>query len=207
MESKFQTSFIPKKSLDTKSGVRVKTPLNLLALASIIITTLAVVGAGGAFLYKTILEGDIDQKQQELRAVQNSFDYEAAQNVGRIDAKLVAAEELLDNHVAVSNFFSYLEETTLQRLRFSEFSLSAVSKDRIAVIMKGQAKTFEVVAKQSEAFAAASALGGNFVNPIFSDLDLDEAGNVTFTFLSSVNPKLMLYKNKLVENNAVPAAN
>lgn len=199
MESKFQTSFIPKKSLDETSGVKVKTPISIFSLVAIILIALSVFLSAAVFAYEFIAKKQVASKKEELRQIEAGFDYGAVDEIVRVDSKLKSVENLLNSHIAVSNLFDFFEENTLQRLRFSDFTFSYFSRDRVVITMKGQAKSFEVVAKQSEAFSRAASAGENLRNPIFSDLNLDDSGNVAFSFLASVNPRLLQYASSMNE--------
>jgi len=192
MESKFQTSFIPKKSLGEGMGSRVKTPVSLLFVSAVIVTLVAVVGSGLLFGYKYLVQQQITQKQNELVEKEKSFDYASMNEIVRIDKKIKAAEGLINSHTAVSNLFSLLQENTLRNLRFTSFDFSYLAKDKIVVTMSGEARSFGVVAKQAEAF---SMITGNkaFSDSIFSDLNVNERGNVVFSFLTTVNPLTVSY--------------
>jgi hypothetical protein len=202
MESKFQTSFIPKTSLNESSGTRVKTPLNILFLIAVILTIAAVVGAAGMFGFKYLIQTNIEAKRAELVEKEKTFDYTSMNDVVRIDKKLKAAEGLINNHIAVSNLFSLLEENTLRNLRFTSFDFNYIAKDKIAVTMKGEARNFGVVAKQTEAFSKMAGVKG-FSDSIFSELNVNENGNVVFSFLTNINPTIVSYVNNLP--NALPA--
>jgi len=193
MESKFQTSFIPKKSLDDGS-VKIKTPISILFVSSVIIMLLTLGVSSGVFYYKNTLENKIASKQATLKDTYKNLDSSNIQNIVNIDTKLRIAENLLNNHTAVSSLFGLLQGVTLKNLRFTDFSFSYISPTKVAITMKGQAAGFEVVAKQIEAFASPSAKV-NFTDSIFSDFSLDDKGNVGFSFLTNLNPKAVLYKN------------
>lgn len=201
MESKFQTSFIPKKSLNEGSGTRVKTPINILFSFAVLVTVIAIAGSGALFGLKYFTEQQIRSKQQELVNKEKTFDYASMNEVVRIDKKLKTAETLVGGHTAVSNLFTLLQENTLRSLRFTSFDFNYLAKDKIAVTMKGEALNFGVVAKQTEAFSAITG-GAGFSDSIFSDLNVNERGNVVFSFLTSVNPLTISYANSLPSNNA-----
>lgn len=194
MDSKFQTSFIPKKNFEEGGRVKNKTPINILSVISTVLITIAILGAGGVFGYKLILERQVEAKKSEIAEVQASLDLESVEEVSMVDNKLKAAATLLDGHTSVSSFFSVLERNTLANVRFTDFSFSYLANDTVAVSMKGIARNFGVVAKQEERFAASAEIRENFRNPLFSGFTLDEAGNVSFSLLTTVNKKLISYK-------------
>jgi len=198
MESKFQTSFIPKKSLDEEGGVKIKTPINILFVSSVIIMLFAVGISSGVFFYQKTIEDHIATKKAEIKDNQKVLDNPAVQDIARIDTKLRIATNLLNSHTAISSLFTILQESTLKNIRFTDFSFSYLSPTKVTISMKGQATSFEVVAKQIEAFATSPSTKTNFSDSIFSDLVLDDKGNVNFSFLTNINPKTVLYKNNFI---------
>ncbi len=182
-------------------GSRAKTPVSLLFLAAVLVTSIAVVGSGLLFGYKYVTQQQITTKQNELVEKEKSFDYDAMNEVVRIDKKIKAVEGLIANHTAVSNLFSLLEENTLRNLRFTSFDFSYLAKDKIAVTMSGEATSFGVVAKQAEAFSLITGNNG-FSDSIFSDLNVNERGNVVFSFLTSVNPLAVSYLDNYNKTNS-----
>ena len=59
------------------------------------------------------------------------------------------------------------------------------------VVLRGWAKSFNEVALQSDSFA-----GEKFIQePIFSDINLDESGNILFSFSAILDPSLISYGN------------
>lgn len=196
MESKFQTSFIPKKSLEDGGKVKVKTPFNIFSLVSTLLIVAAILASAGAFGYSFILKKNISSARAELISKEKRFDYSAVDEIVRVDNKLKAASDLVRTHTAVTTVFRYLQESTLRNLRFDDFSFSAVSPSRVSISMRGKARSFGAVAKQAELFSASST-GAYFTDPVFSDLNLDEKGNVSFSFITSVDPRLLSYVRAL----------
>ncbi len=149
------------------------------------------------FAYKNILEKKVQEKKDALEEKDRNLPYASIQPILRMDQKMKLAGNLLNDHIAVTGLFSLLEQSTLENLRFTDFSFSYLSKDKIALSMKGQAHTFESVANQASAFASSTIIGSNFKNGIFSDIALDQNGNITFSFLTSLNPSLISYRNNI----------
>lgn len=206
MESKFQTSFIPKKSLEDTGKVKVKTPFNIFSLVSTLLITITILVSVVAFGYSYILNKDINTARQELVDKERKFDYSAVDEIVRVDNKLQASANLLGSHTAITGVFKYLEEATLKNLQFSSFDFSALSPSRVSISMKGKARSFGAVARQAELFTASTASRGvYFTDPVFSDLDLDDKGNVNFSFISSVDPRIISYKENLPSGQDTPA--
>ncbi|HBV01431.1 MAG TPA: hypothetical protein DEF00_03510 [Candidatus Taylorbacteria bacterium] len=60
--------------------------------------------------------------------------------------------------------------------------------------MTGQAKSFNSVALQSDVFGTERS----FKDPIFSNFSLNERGDVIFNFQTTVDPKLLLYRETIL---------
>ena len=60
--------------------------------------------------------------------------------------------------------------------------------------MKGQALNYNSVAKQSDVFSE-NPTSKYIHNPIFADLDLDQKGNVVFSFTGEIDSDQVLYSN------------
>ncbi|MEK7187122.1 MAG: hypothetical protein AAB690_02395, partial [Patescibacteria group bacterium] len=88
--------------------------------------------------------------------------------------------------------FDFLESSTLKSVRFTDFSYGT-SPAGVELVMKGQARSYAAVALQSDLFTKSS----HFKNPVFSDLGLDESGNIIFTFRAIVNPNLISYQKQI----------
>lgn len=194
MENKFQTSFIPKKLLDDTGKIRVKTPRSLLSIFAVILIVSSLVLAGAVFAYTVVLKNKIEEVKGQVIAKEKEFNFDTINNIVRIDRKMKAVETLLNNHTAVSNLFTVLEENTLKNVRFTSFGFSYLSPTKIALTMKGQARTFGAVARQTERFSTATSTKAYFNDPLFSDFSLDEKGGVIFSFITTLDPKLIVYK-------------
>jgi hypothetical protein len=194
MDPTAQNSFIPKKNLDagmSRHGRGAGTGLVLLVSILFFITSL--VAAGGIFVYKGVLKGQITSKGDSLALNEKAFDSAVIQKLLRMDQRLNEAGELLQNHIAPSAIFAYLSQQTLERVQLTGFSYEI--KDGAATIsLKGQADSFSSIALQSDQFAASKVLK----DIIFSGVDVDAAtGKVGFTVEASIIPSLIQYSSVL----------
>lgn len=192
MENKFQTSFIP-KSFDESGRVKIKTPHNLLSIISTIIIFSMIAASAGFFIYGKILEKKVAAAEQVASAKEASLDYSAVDKIVIVDRQIKTADSLLKNHTALSKLFNVLEENTIKNLRFTSFQFSYISPTQIALVMKGNARSFGAVSKQAELLTSSESAKQYFKSPLFSDLNLDPKGNVGFTFLTTIDPALLTY--------------
>ncbi len=192
MEPEFKTSFIPKKTLTTTRRAR-GAVVGLFFVLSLILLLGAVLLSIGVFVYRTYLERSNEAKLGELEAAREAVDPDLIRELERLDIRLKTSQNLLSEHRALSSFFDFLEKTTLQTVQFESFTYAELSASEIAVTMDGKAKSFTSLALQSDAFAQSGVVH----SPLFSNLDLDDTGNVTFEFTGVVDSSAVRYAKPL----------
>lgn len=191
MDQNFQTSFIPKKPIVDKRSTS-SNPIGLFMIISIFLFFAVVLGAGGAYFYKQVLVKDLISKQDDLSKAKNRFEPGRINILKKLDIRLNAAREVLLKHVAVSPIFEALETITLKTLRFTKFSY-VLNGDKVDVKMNGQAIGYRSIALQADLLSKNK----NFIDPVFSNLTLDNKGNVLFDLVFSVDRTFVDYKQML----------
>ena len=198
MEPKFQSSFIPKGPIAT-SGTATRTSMgsnrSFLGTLSVFVFGLSLFLCLAVFGYEKYLGSRIGTMGQDLITAKATLQPDVITSLANLDARLVSTAQLLDKHTVLSPFFDFLEVSTLRNVRFTEFNFQDSDKG-LLLTMRGQARGYAAVAQQANIFNKSPYLKG----PIFSDLDLDDKGNVTFSFKATVDPSIVSYK-LLVETN------
>lgn len=205
METKFQTSFIPKQPV-TDTELHRGSGASLFFLFSFILFIASLAAAGGVFIYGSIMDKNIKEGDKQLTLNKNAFDPNTIKEITRLNDRINAANTLLKQHKGVSTLFLVLSQTTLKNVRFTEFNYLSAD-EKINLTMKGQAFNYETIALQAKAFTDP-ALKNVFRSPIFSDLTLDSQGNVSFSFGTGVDPFLIDYyklKKEEYSVNGVPS--
>ena len=102
MEPKFQTSFIPKKSIIEASKTRFSSPAprgnNVFSIASTIIFLLTLLACGGLFIYKNSLISQIAKADKDLNDARAAFQEETIQNLMETNSRINAVKALLEKH-------------------------------------------------------------------------------------------------------------
>lgn len=195
MEPKFQSSFIPKgptASAGAMPGAPVRRERSILSFVANIIFALSVIAAVGVFGYKFYLNYSIESMAAELEAGKANLEQETVDEIRRLNNRILATEDLLDGHLVLTPLFNFLEASTLRNVRFTEFDYISNEKG-LEVIMKGESRGYSALALQAEIFQKNK----DFLNPLFSDLTLDDEGNVVFTFRSQVSSTMLSYEREL----------
>ncbi|MBX4197812.1 hypothetical protein KW782_00560 [Candidatus Parcubacteria bacterium] len=199
MEGKFQTSFIPKKSGGGQpSYVTPVRTINFFTLTIIIIFATVVLLSAGVYGYKWMLNRNNEEIKDELSAALDALRKENIAELGRLDSRIETGKTLLGEHVALSEFFTFLSKSTLQNVRFTNFRYSLTGDQKITVSMNGMARNFSSLALQIDEFSATTSQK-YIKGPVFSSYSLDKAGNVSFVFTAVVNPESILYKELFKE--------
>jgi hypothetical protein len=191
MDTRLRTSFVPKKTLVSRgvaqeSGGIINPFFSLALIVFFIATTLT----GGAYLYKILLQKQIDTAKADLVKAKDAFQEKTIQEWKKRDNRLKVANELLNAHKIVSPVFSILETATLRTTRFLDFSFTSADSGDLNIAMKGEGLSYTSVALLSDSFNAQTRIK----NPIFSGLALSPKGGVTFSFSGSLDPSLVSYK-------------
>lgn len=198
MEQNFQTSFIPKKPMIEERVVSSHS-VGLFTIISIFIFFAVVISSGGLYFYKGVLEKNIIKMNSDLTLAKNRFEPAKITQLQVLDKRLSAADSILSKHIAVSPIFKALQDTTMKNVRYTKFSYE-FNTDKISnviVKMSGQAIGYRSIALQSDIFAKNKY----FIDPVFSNLSLDDKGNVLFDLEFSVDPSFVDYKKMLLSGN------
>lgn len=191
MEQKVNTSFIPKKSLKAATQRPKGSSIGVFFLLTLIIFIGVLALAIGVFLYQQFLVQNIDRKEASLERASAAFEPALIAEISRLDTRLQSAQDIIDNHMSVTAFFKLLEVSTLASVRFEDLDYRVGEGGRISISMKGKALNFSSVALQSDIFGK-----NKFIRePIFSNLNLDQKGDVVFNFSAFIDPRLLSYRN------------
>ncbi len=191
MQERVRTSFIPKTSLEVehKKTARQGSFAFVNIIATIILLA-SMIGAGGMFAFRQFVEQSIVRKGESLERARAAFEPKTIEELARIDSRLTLGKSLLSTHLAPSYLLEEIEAITLESVRFRDFAFAESTPGVYTVSMAGEAKSFNALALQSDAFG----LSDMFQEPIFDGLNINEAGNVVFTFEAAVDVELMRYR-------------
>jgi len=161
--------------------------MNVFFIIGGVIAIISLVLAAAVFGYELYLKNARDQKSIGLAQAQKAVNLDTVEEFIRLKNRLSTVETLLNQHIALSEFFDTLEARTLQTVRFSGLTI-AVEDDRSAEIqMEGVARSFNALAAQSSAIASEKRIK----RAIFSDISVNKNGTVAFTLTATLDPRLI----------------
>ena len=202
MEQNFQTSFIPKKPMIEKRAVTARS-VGIFTIIAIFVLFTVLLASGALYFYKGVLTKNITEMQLDLNLAQKDFEPSKITELKLLDKRLKASSEILSKHVTVTPIFQALADVTMKTVRYTKFSYEAGAGTdaittgtgtKILVKMNGLAVGYRSVALQSDLFAENK----NLIDPIFSNLSLDDKGNVLFDLEFSVDPSFVDYKQMIL---------
>jgi hypothetical protein len=196
-ETKFTTSFIPKKPVAAKpqgTGYKRK-KTGIWGTLTFVIFILTIVAAGGAFLYKKNLENKITEQVDNLQKTVDAFPESFINESVRLSDRITAAESLLEKHVSPSQIFTLLEEETLRNISFNDLDYFYDEDGRLRITSSGLGRGFESIVLQSDRYGKTNYMR----DVIFSGLQPNQEGNITFTFESAIEDEFVKYRNTFTE--------
>lgn len=219
METKFQTSFIPKKTA-APTGMAGNIPAQHRSRSSLIMTFATVIfilslgAAIGSYVWKYVLISNRESYKQQLVQRQEQFNLDLIEQLKQVNIKINMARQLMSNHIAVSQIFDVVSRLTAEKVRFLSMQLSSSVTDGVAdvgssdlkISMEGFGLNLSTVAFQSDVLNQLEQYGLRKIvkNPILSDPTQDDEKNLTsFKFSASIDPKNISYE-KSVTTTGVP---
>ena len=199
METKFQTSFIPKRPLvsDTTTKVRKSGGTSVFMFIGTLIFIASLAGAVFSVIWKGVLLQAQESYKVKLVESEKRFNTNLIEELKKANTKIDLGKQLLKNHLAVSEIFGIVSRLTIEGVQFTSFDFSSPAKDSegLKVSMRGVGESFSAIAFQSDVFGQSQKYGNNKIlkNPVLSDLNLDAKGNVAFTFSTTINPADIAY--------------
>lgn len=212
MDEKFRSSFIPKQPLvgqesgSPRYSKRRSESSGPFVNLSVLAFVASILVFGGVWGYTLFVEREIEDMEVRLEEQRQQFQPAEIAEYKRFDDRLKVAANILNNHIALSEIFSLLEEITLPSVRYTSFDFSrdaiaateteiegeivrTPASERLSVALGGEAGTFEDIALQAEEFKKSQFIR----NSTFSTFQLNETGRIGFKIEASIDPKLIGY--------------
>ena len=210
--STISTSFIPKQTITPKiePARREEGGVGLFTVLTFIILFLSLAMAGGSYAYKLYLvshiygpcqqtsqiqpntdslglTGETDRKcglYLSLEDMRRRLDSDRLARMERLDAKMKMATQVLNSHMSLVPLFDFLGTSTLKTVRFTKLATLNGEAN-----LEGIASGYEDIAVESNVLNNMPEVS----NVMFSDLNLDQKGNVVFKLKFKVDTARLKY--------------
>ncbi len=189
------TSFVPKQPISTQNRQFLRGGNNVFLITAVVILIITLLLAAGTFAYVLFLHSEENAKGEQVITAQKSVNQDAVTQLVRLQKRLDAAAAVMNQHVALTQFFTLLSAITAQGVHFDGITID-VADDRSATIsMTGVAQDFNTLAYQSNVFASQKYIK----SAIFSNIAVNKGNNVSFSLTANLDPAL-------VKESSVPQA-
>ena len=207
METKFQTSFIPKKPIPTigpSGNVIVAHPKrvgNVFMLIAFVVFAASLLSVGGAYLWKQHLLSAADGYKADLAKREAQFNTDLIAQLNASSVKIATVDQLLSAHLAYSKIFSIISRFTAESVQFTSLDMAAPLSPGgdVQVTLTGYGLNLSTVAFQSDVMSQLDKYDLNKIvkNPIISNPALNSNGTVSFTLNFSVAGKSLSYADSV----------
>jgi len=212
-----KTTFIPKAPVTT-----IQQPTSISGVASeqvsahgvgflgwigLMLMFATIIGAGGLFLYVGYFQSQQTAVVEGLKKKQSLVDTQFISDAQRLSSRIGYAKDLLQHQVYVSPLFAALHLKTLPAVQYNTFELREKSASQgdtsnsgtgeFQAILKGEARSYEVIAQQSDVYATSTALKTHF----FSEFKVGTVKNL-IGFTLTIDLPVSLGHEKLETQSA-----
>ncbi len=198
MENSFQTSFIPKKPINSVDTV-IEKPKSIFTILSVILLIITIITSVGFFAYKSYLIKQKKSLSVSLLKIRESFDQNTISKLELFDRRITTAKSILDKHIVLSPTFELLGSLTIPSIQYTSFKYYTNNKG-FYVKLSGISRDYKSIALQADVFN--SNKGRYFKDVIFSNLTKNRKNYVTFNINFMIDPILLSYQNNILLKQA-----
>ena len=191
-----QTSFVPRQQPGNpvvKAPRRERRRLNILSFFAIVIFFGSLILSVGVFILKQATAESLTAKQKELSDKRSLFKRDDIESVQLLDARIRAADYLLESHVSPSKLLAVLETNTQEEIQYINFAFERRPSGNVGVSMEGVAPRFNTVARQAQRFSDEKL----FRRVIFANLNKPSSSHVSFSVDVDITRDAIAYEAAL----------
>jgi hypothetical protein len=192
--NKFQTTFIPKKTVGP-NAVKPPHTTNFFSLIVIILFSTVILLTLVVYGYQYQLKKNNEALKTKLDATIAAINATDINDLSRLDARIESSKALIAQHTALTSFLQFLSASTLKSVRFTNFHFSNANQ-KLTVTMDGEAQSYAALALQTDEFSLPESRK-YLKEAVVSNFLLDPSGNITFNFSGVLNQNVLLYKDTL----------
>jgi len=218
METKFQTSFIPRKSSPVIPGTlgpqvpkRGHDGTGIFLMVAIIVLVCSLLSVGGMFAWKQYLLSAQSKYETSLIARQKDFKLDQISLMRAQATKITLAKRILNSHLTTSKIFSVISGLTSESVRFltMDLTIPTAALGPFQLTLSGYGKDLPSVAFQSDILNQLEKYGLRMIvkNALVSDPALNRNGTVSFGFSAQIDPETFYYTKNLDQSALQNSAN
>ena len=150
------TSFIPKQGPVRRPRQTASRSIHLFSVISYITLASTMVASVGSFFYGRHIDGQLQDKIEELSSAVSGFNEEDMNQVREFNVRLAQSRDRLDNGVSVRSIFEALEDATAQSVSLAALKLERFQDNSIVLEAKVETDNFDSSLFQRGVFERSS---------------------------------------------------
>lgn len=199
-----RTTFVPRRPTLASPQVAAPRGPDFVALFATLIFLFSAIAAGGVYAWRWNLSRQIDGQAAQLAAARDSFDARFVEQASLLNDRIVAANKILDSHLAPSELLNIFEQFTIRSISFQTFSAIHQTDGSVDITASGVGRKFESVVLQSDWFGDGPAGdGARLRDVVFSRLGENDRREATFNFSATIPVERILFSRSISQ---IPAA-
>ncbi len=201
--SEVQTTFVPRRPQLATPRVAAPRGPDFIVLIATVLFFASAAAAGGVYAWRWNLNREIESQADQLEKVRDSFDPKFIEQASLLNDRIVAANKILDGHLAPTELFDIFEQFTLRTVAFQSFTAVRGANGSVALTATGVGKNFEAVVLQSDWFGdGPDGDGARLKDVVFSRLGETDRREATFNFSATIPAERILFTRSITQ---VPA--
>ena len=136
-------------------------PWRFFSVSLIVFAASIFVYAGMVFGYEPYLINKIAKQDQAINELAESVSADERDQFARFYSQIVNLKNLLDNHVASSKIFPFLESVTNKKVYYATANLKTAERE---LELDGAADNYQVLSEQLESFRRSPLVASYFLN-------------------------------------------
>ncbi len=195
MDTQMRTTFIPKQVIQTPPEVvsnssRSRHSIGILSVIAVILFFVAVISAGGSWLYHQTLTQKVKQISQQLVSAEKQFEPGFIEELNDTDYRLTYANQVLRDHRSVAPIFEALQKATLKSVQFESFRYDFSKENGGVIQIEGEARSYKAIAQQSKAFSEEKFIREH----VFSNFNLQDNAHIHFDLVITLTPESIRFE-------------
>lgn len=199
-----RTTFVPRRPTLAAAQVTSSRGPDFGALIATFLFVGSAIAAGGVYAWRWNLARQIEGQASQLEKARDSFDPKFVEQATILNDRIVAANDILDGHLAPTELLEIFSQFTLRTVAFQSFTAVHQSDKSVAITATGVGRTFESVVLQSDWFGEGpESDGAHLKDVVFSRLGENDRGEATFNFAATIPGSRILFSRSITQ---IPAA-
>lgn len=202
-----RTTFVPRRPTLATPQITASRGPDFVAVAALVLFIASAVAAGGVYAWRWNLNRQIEGQAAQLEKARDAFDPQFVEEASLLNDRIVAANDILDRHLAPTELFEIFEQFTLRSIAFQSLTAVHQADNSVSIVATGVGRNFESVVLQSDWFGEGpEGNGARLRDVVFSRLGENDRGEATFNFSATIPAERILFARSISQVSTAPSS-